>query len=273
MHMCTTMGLGGLSSHDASFAYWNSLRIEMVAIVFMALAGISFARYFIVWRSRSLGSLAGDAEVRAYFTVLAAAIVVLSLLLAAQGTYASFPEALRAAAFQWCRWPPPRLFVHRLRAVAGVCAGAAGVPGLLCVLCGFHRRRHQDGPHDHAGQAGAPRAGAHHPPARGQPRDPQRAQHPVQRDRRRHGLHADLRRKHRGPVHAHAGVRAGCGDSVLGRHRLRQQHRPGPGAGGPGVHLWCADDFQTWICTFAMLLGRLELLAVLVLFTSQFWRK
>ena len=24
MHMCSTMGLGGFSSHDASFGYWNS---------------------------------------------------------------------------------------------------------------------------------------------------------------------------------------------------------------------------------------------------------
>jgi hypothetical protein len=29
MHMCTTMGLGGFSSHDASFGYWNSPAIEM----------------------------------------------------------------------------------------------------------------------------------------------------------------------------------------------------------------------------------------------------
>jgi trk system potassium uptake protein TrkH len=42
---------------------------------------------------------------------------------------------------------------------------------------------------------------------------------------------------------------------------------------GPIHQFRCADDFQTWVCTFAMLLGRLELLAVLVLFTSQFWRK
>ncbi len=28
MHMCTTMGLGGFSSHDASFGYWNSPLIE-----------------------------------------------------------------------------------------------------------------------------------------------------------------------------------------------------------------------------------------------------
>ena len=57
MHMCSTMGLGGFSSHDASFGYWNSRNLESVAMVFMALAGISFARYFIVWRSRSLRSM------------------------------------------------------------------------------------------------------------------------------------------------------------------------------------------------------------------------
>ena len=65
IHMCSTMGLGGSSSHDASFGYWNSPGIEMVATVFMALSGISFARYFIVWRSRSGVSLIRDAEVRA----------------------------------------------------------------------------------------------------------------------------------------------------------------------------------------------------------------
>jgi trk system potassium uptake protein TrkH len=33
MHMCTTMGLGGFSSHDASFGHWNSPLIEAVAVV------------------------------------------------------------------------------------------------------------------------------------------------------------------------------------------------------------------------------------------------
>ena len=31
MHMCSTMGLGGFSSHDASFGYWNSPLIEATA--------------------------------------------------------------------------------------------------------------------------------------------------------------------------------------------------------------------------------------------------
>ena len=49
----------------------------------------------------------------------------------------------------------------------------------------------------------------------------------------------------------------------------------GPGLGdvGPSVNFKGLSDFETWVCTFAMLLGRLELLAVMVLFTPQFWRK
>ncbi len=47
---------------------------------------------------------------------------------------------------------------------------------------------------------------------------------------------------------------------------------PGLGERGPGRELRRLSDFQTWVCTFAMLLGRLELLSLLVLFTPQFWR-
>jgi trk system potassium uptake protein len=49
----------------------------------------------------------------------------------------------------------------------------------------------------------------------------------------------------------------------------------GPGLGdvGPAVNYQGLSDFQTWLCTFGMLLGRLELLSLLVLFTPQFWRR
>ena len=47
----------------------------------------------------------------------------------------------------------------------------------------------------------------------------------------------------------------------------------GPGLGdvGPSVNYGGLSDFQTWVCSFGMLLGRLELLSVMVLFTRQFW--
>ena len=57
MHMCSTLGLGGFSSHDASFAYWNSPLIEGVAVVFMMLAGFSFLLHFTAWRRKSLSAV------------------------------------------------------------------------------------------------------------------------------------------------------------------------------------------------------------------------
>jgi trk system potassium uptake protein TrkH len=49
----------------------------------------------------------------------------------------------------------------------------------------------------------------------------------------------------------------------------------GPGLGdvGPAVNYSGLTGFQTWVCTFAMLLGRLELLSLLLLFTPTFWRR
>ena len=48
---------------------------------------------------------------------------------------------------------------------------------------------------------------------------------------------------------------------------------PGMGAIGPSSNFSVLSDAQTWICTAAMLLGRLEIFSVVVLFTTTFWRK
>jgi len=42
---------------------------------------------------------------------------------------------------------------------------------------------------------------------------------------------------------------------------------------GPASNLHALTGAQTWICTGAMLLGRLEIFSVIVLFTPAFWRK
>ena len=48
---------------------------------------------------------------------------------------------------------------------------------------------------------------------------------------------------------------------------------PGLGVVGPAGTYQPLTDFQVWVCTITMLLGRLELFAILVLFTRAFWRK
>ena len=56
---------------------------------------------------------------------------------------------------------------------------------------------------------------------------------------------------------------------------LASLNNTGPGLGqvGPVATFAVLSDAQTWICSFAMLIGRLELFTVLVLFTRVFWRK
>jgi len=48
---------------------------------------------------------------------------------------------------------------------------------------------------------------------------------------------------------------------------------PGLGVVGPASNYQGLSDFQTWVCSTAMLLGRLEIFSVVVLFTPAFWRK
>ena len=48
---------------------------------------------------------------------------------------------------------------------------------------------------------------------------------------------------------------------------------PGLNLVGPATTYAVLNDFQTWICTFAMLLGRLEILTLLVVLMPAFWRK
>ena len=48
---------------------------------------------------------------------------------------------------------------------------------------------------------------------------------------------------------------------------------PGLGQVGPATNYASLTDFETWVLSFTMLLGRLEVFSLLVLFTPQFWRK
>ncbi len=48
---------------------------------------------------------------------------------------------------------------------------------------------------------------------------------------------------------------------------------PGLGEVGPAVNFEPLSHVQTWICSLAMIIGRLEIFSVLVLFTATFWRK
>ena len=274
IHMCSTMGLGGSSSHDASFGYWNSASVEMVATLFMALSGISFARYFIVWRSRSGVSLIRDDEVRAYAFVLGASILGLTVLLMTQGAFTDWSRALRTATFHvvsvatttgyasadYALWPvfaPVWLmFLGSFVSCAGSTGG--GIKMVRMVLLIKQARREL--------------VRAIHP----------RVVNPVIMGR------APISATVIASVMAYMLI---YGATILGLTMLMlisgldiltaftavvaTVNNIGPGLGqvGPSSSFGVLTDFQTWICTIGMLMGRLELLGVMVLFLPQFWRK
>jgi trk system potassium uptake protein TrkH len=47
----------------------------------------------------------------------------------------------------------------------------------------------------------------------------------------------------------------------------------GAGAGEIALHFESLGDFATWVCSFSMILGRLEVFTILVLLTPQFWNE
>lgn len=96
-HSFATLATGGFSTRTASFAAYDSLAMELVAIVFMALAAFNFSFYWKAIRRAPLGPLAS--EVAAFLAILAAIVagVTASLLLA--GDASAFWTALRESAF------------------------------------------------------------------------------------------------------------------------------------------------------------------------------
>ena len=274
MHMCTTMGLGGFSSYDASFGHFNSPTIEWVAIVFMTLAGISFVRYFVVLRSRSVLPITSDREIRTYLGVLLASTLLVMALLLVHGVYDDGLEALRISAFHvvsmatttgyaatdYAQWP---VFAPILLIFLGCFASCAGSTGggikmVRMVLLIKQARREL--------------VRIIHP----------RVINPVTLG----GAVIPM-----SVMTAVLGFMLIYGGATMGLSMLlllsgmdivtafsaviATVNNIGPGLGqvGPSGNYGGLNPFQLGVLSFAMLLGRLELLSVLVLFSSHFWRK
>ena len=81
-HAFSTVAIGGFSTHDLSIGYFESTAIDLVAIVFMFLAGINFSLHFFAWRYVSINHYRQDPEFRAYtFVLVAISLLVIFALL------------------------------------------------------------------------------------------------------------------------------------------------------------------------------------------------
>lgn len=273
-HAFAAMGLGGFSTHDASVGFFNSPLIEFILIVLMLIAALNFATHFLAWRGRSLKIYLRDAEAVATSLLIVGSCFGIGVFLWWQGTYPEFLTALRHASFnlvsmatdcgfasqdfnQWPVFAPMwMLLLSCIAASSGSTGGGIKMIRTLVLVK----------------QAG---------------REFTKLLHPAAVNPLKIGGH----------VVANNIVFAVLGFIFLyfvsvatltfallisGLDFISSFsavvaciNNAGPGLNqvGPAGNYQGLTDFQTWVCTAAMLIGRLEIFTVLILFTPAFWKR
>jgi trk system potassium uptake protein TrkH len=270
----STLGLGGFSNYDASIGHFDSLAIELVLIVFMLISAINFSRHLIAWQQKSLRTYATDSEAIALLWLIGVSTLLVALYVWAEGVYPDFLVSLRYVAFNlvavattcgyvtqdFAAWPVfAPLVMLMLSCYACNTGSTGGGIKMFRTLVLFR-------------QAGRELLMLVHP----------QAVRPV-----RIGSHVVMNQivfavlafvvLYFGAVVllVFALVSSGL-DFISGFSAvIACINNMGPGLGvvGPASNYQGLTDFQTWICSLAMLLGRLEIFSVLVLFTPVYWRK
>jgi trk system potassium uptake protein TrkH len=270
-HSFSTISIGGFSTHDQSIGYFESATIEMIAVIFMLLAGMNYALHFTAWRSMSLRPYLHDSEVKTYLVVLMLVTAITVVYLYYTHTFILFSDALHVGLFQvisigtttgfttteYFAWqgflPVLLLFVSFIGGCAGSTGGGMKVIRFLLLLKQGHREIMR----------------LIHPSAQipvkiGQKPIPDRVLQAIW------GFFA-----------AYVGsfvaimlfVMATGLDQVTAFSAVAAcMNNLGPGLGDVGANYVTINDPAKWALSFAMLLGRLEVFTLVVLFSRAFWR-
>ncbi len=274
MHSFSTMGLGGFSSHDASFGYWNSPAIEAVTIFFMLLAGINFATHFLVVHGRSLKPYRHDPEIAWYLVIVIGSVFGIALYLLAFDVYPDFATALRYAAFNvvsiatttgfantdYYLWPAFAplwmLFLSSFATSAGSTGGGVKMMRAMILFKQVYRELMR----------------AMHPSAVWPVRVGGGAvSQNILSAVLAFGFIYMVSIASMTLILSFSGLDSITAFSAV----VASINNTGPGLNqvGPATTYESLTDFQTWVCTFAMLLGRLEIFTLLVVLTPAFWKK
>lgn len=276
-HAASSVATGGFSTHDASFGHWNDPLIDVIGIVLMWLGSLNFALHFLAWRHAhkgrpSLSVYWRDPEFRFYnwFLLLVTALVTLGLYF--HSVYPSWTESLRFAAFQsvslitstgflsadFAQWPGyiPWLLVFAF--FFGGCAGSTtgGMKAIRLLLLTkqgereFHRLIHPNG-------VFLVKVG----------RD-------VVDERIIEAVWGFVTVYILATIVLTLLVMAtGVPYELAFSGIAASINNTGPGLGVLSGNVSSMNDTATWLMSFAMLVGRLEVFTVLILFTPMFWRR
>ena len=141
----TTTATGGFSTHNGSTVFFNSSTIEYLSILFQFLAGINFTLlYMSVFRLR-IGTVARNAEFRLYVGIILVATLFIMYMLVTRLHY-HYEPAFRSALFQVVSfitttglsndnagmWPQITWFVLGGLMFVGACGGST-TGGFKCI--------------------------------------------------------------------------------------------------------------------------------------------
>jgi len=271
-HAMATIATGGFSTHDSSIGFYDDVNIEMVAVVFMILGSLPFVLMLQVFRGH-YNQFFGDAQVRLFLAII---FVAVFLAWGAQGGggHEVGPLELRDATFNvvsaitgtgfatrpYDTWSHFSAMLFLVLMFIGGCAGSASC-GIKVfrfqILFAAIRQRVLTFTQPHRVVI---------PSFNGKP------------------VSSNVSRAVMNFVFLYL-LSFGVISGVLSLYDLDSLtalsatagtlSNVGPGLGpivGPSGTYQDLPDGVKWILSFAMLLGRLEILTVLVLFTPVFWR-
>lgn len=270
-HAITALSTGGFSTHDASIAYFNNIKIEIVLIIFMIFGALPFMLYVIALQGNPK-ALFKDSQVKWFLSIIALSIISCSIWLYFANDM-NFGTALRHTSFNFVsiitttgfasvdynQWGGFSVIVVLLLTLVGGCTGstAGGYKVFRCKIA-FEASKSQV----------------------------KRLIHP----------HAILRPRFNDKTLSDDVISSVMGFTILFlitfivvstilslcgldfitsvSAALTALSNVGPGLGnviGPVGNFAPLSDTATWTLSFAMLLGRLEIFTIMVLFVPSFW--
>lgn len=273
MHMMTTVSLSGISAHDSSYAFFHSALIDYVAVFFMAICGFNFSLHFLAWNKRNIFFYFKDPEAVSWLGTLLLLCAVTFLVISLKGTYAHWEDNLRYALFtvvsvasttgfadtNYANWPQGLPILLMIAAAFATCAGSTGggIKQIRLLILSRQLKRELT-------LLLYPKAAV-----------PLRIGQVV----------IDNKISFAVLVYVMVWIATYITGIVLlllsGMATTEALSAPfamltnlGPGLGHVGpvgtyAHL---STLQLWICSFLMLIGRLEIFTVFVLFTKNFWK-
>lgn len=137
-HAFATVSTGGFSTWDAGLRHFDSVAVDLVAVVFMFFGGVNYAMHFLAWRTKDADTYYMDPQFRTYLWLTLGLIVLVTLYLYGSHTYPSLSQSFRYGALQvvsmqtttgyasapFALWPGPLPVLLVLLTFVGGCAGS-----------------------------------------------------------------------------------------------------------------------------------------------------